>query len=464
MVIRSIQGPYWGFNMTLLKTPRGITIEILNRVALTDAYAEPLLDACLSSTALNNIHDRRLLTQLVYGVLRTQGHLDWIIGTYYRGDVKSLTIFVKNILRTGLYQLLYTSRIPAFAVVDEAVKLTKIHQPASAGLVNAILRNYLRKGKGLVYPRLEEDPLEHIAIVHSHPRWLVEGWLKNLGPAETAALCAANNEIPPTTLRVNGLQATREEAGRELATDNIEAEETVFSPHGLVIAKGGLSLRETVSYQKGHVLLQDEASQLIGLLAAPQEGEHVLDLCAGTGVKTTHLAELMDNKGRITAIDINAGKLTSLRDLANRLGVDTVETLTGDATTNRGSLQPGQFDRVLVDAPCSGLGTLRRNPEIKWRLRAHDLKSLSGLQKQLLHSAAAYLKKDGMLIYSVCTVMPEENEAVIDDFLRHHHDFCLVPPPATIDRMLIDKQGFFRTNTALHGTDGFFGAVMKKTG
>jgi len=443
-------------------TPRGIAVEILNRVALTDAYAEPLLDACLSTQDLTNIHDRRLLTELVYGVLRQQGHLDWIIGKYYRGDVKSLDIFAVNILRTGLYQLLYTSRIPVFAVVDEAVKLAKIHQPGSAGLVNAILRNYLRKRENLVYPSLTEAPLEHIAVLHSHPRWLVERWLKSFGVEETAALCAANNEIPPITLRVNGLKATRKEARSELATDNIEAGETVFSPHGLVIAKHGPPLRETASYQKGHVLLQDEASQLVGLLTAPQPGENILDICAGTGVKTTHLAEIMGNKGKIAACDIHAGKLATLRELANRLGIGIVETRAGDATSDKGPFWQEQFDRALVDAPCSGFGTLRRNPEIKWRLRARDLKSFSGLQKQLLHSAAACLKRGGTLVYSVCTVMPEENEAVIADFLKHHRDFYSAPPPAAIDRALRDQRGFFRTNTASHGTDGFFGAVLVK--
>ena len=444
----------------MIKTPRGLAVEILNRVASTDAYAEPLLDACLSNHALANIHDRRLLTELVYGALRKQGHLDWIIGVYYRGDINSLDIFVKNILRTGLYQLLYTSRIPSFAVVDEAVKLTKTHHPRSAGLVNAILRNYLRKGEGLTYPRLEEEPVEYLSVVHSHPRWLVERWLKIFGLEDTTALCVANNEIPPITLRVNGMKLTRESASGELATDNIVAKETVFSPHGLVIARHGPSLREMASYQKGHIILQDEASQLIGLLTAPQPGEKVLDLCAGTGVKTTHLSEIMDNKGKITAVDINKGKLVSLRALADRMGAENVDTEVGDATTNMGPSWQGQFDRVVVDAPCSGLGTVRRNPEIKWRLQAHDLKSFSQLQKQILHSAAACLKRGGTLVYSVCTILPEENEAVIDDFLKHHSAFCLVSPPESINPTFIDKRGFFRTNTALHGTDGFFGAVM----
>lgn len=448
----------------MTKTPRGMAVEILNRVELTDAYAEPLLDACLSNHYLPNIHDRRLLTQLVYGVLRMRGHLDWIIRTYYRDDPTSLNIFIKNILRTGLYQLLYTSRIPIFAVVDEAVKLAKIHHPAGASLVNAILRNYIRKREGLVYPLLEEDPLKHIAAVHSHPPWLVKRWLKIFGVEETLALCAANNDIPPATLLVNRRKVSREQAREELAAEGIETKETAFSPDGLVLAGHGSSLRETASYKKGHVLLQDEASQLIAYLFAPRPGERVLDLCAGTGVKTTHLAEIMGNAGTVLAVDIKEKKLASLRELANRLGVGIVETRAGDATADLGPAFHEQFDGVLVDAPCSGLGTLRRNPEIKWRLRARDIKVFSDLQKKMLSRAAAYVKRGGTLAYSVCTVMPEENEAVINDFLRHHTDFHLTPPLGSIDRSMIDEKGFFRTSPARHGTDGFFGAVLVRTG
>ena len=441
-----------------------MAVEILNRVALTDAYAEPLLDACLSTPDLTNIHDRRLLTELVYGVLRTQGHLDWIIGAFYRGDIQVLHMDLKNILRTGLYQLLYTSRIPGFAVVDEAVKLAKINHRGGAGLVNAILRNYLRKRDDLVYPRMDEAPLDYIAVVHSHPRWLVERWLKIFGREGTVALCSANNQIPPITLRCNRLKVTREKTISELAKDDLEARETAFSPQGLTIAKHGPALRETAGYQDGHILLQDEASQLIGLLAAPQPGESCLDICAGTGIKTTHMAELMNNKGKIMAIDINAGKLASLRELAKRLGIGIVETRVQDATTAPGTWQQGQFDRVLVDAPCSGLGTLRRNPEIKWRLQPPDLEIFSSLQKQLLHSAASCLRRGGTLAYSVCTIMPEENENLIDDFLKHHGDFRRVPPPESIDRTLIDERGFFRTDTSIQGLDGFFGALMVKKG
>ncbi|MDO8724013.1 MAG: 16S rRNA (cytosine(967)-C(5))-methyltransferase RsmB [Syntrophales bacterium] len=448
----------------MIKTPRGMSVEILNRVELKDAYAEPLLDAFLSAHYLPNIHDRRLLTELVYGTLRMKGHLDWLIGKYYRGDFPSLNSTVKNILRTALYQLIYTNRIPVFAVVDEAVKLAKLLHPGSEALVNALLRNYLRKKDKLISPRKEEDPLEHISVLHSHPEWLVKRWLKSFGVEGTIALCRANNEAPPVALRVNRLKVTREKAIDELKEEGIEARETVFSPDGLVITENAPSLRKADSFIKGHIQVQDEASQMITRLAAPRPGERILDTCAGAGVKATHLAELMENKGEILAIDINEKKLLALQKLAERLGIGIVETRVGDATAGMESSLYNSFDKIIVDAPCSGLGTLKRNPEIKWRLAPGDIKTFAELQGKILGSSALCLKEGGIIVYSVCTVMPEENEGVIETFLRHHGDFRPLPPPGSIDCRLIDERGFFRTSPDRHGTDGFFAAVMVRKG
>lgn len=445
----------------MIETPRGMAVDILNRVDLTDAYAEPLLDACLASHYLPNIHDRRLLTELVYGTLRMQGRLDWLIDHLYHGHLPSLPPVVKNIIRTGLYQMIFTQRIPLFAVVDEAVKLAKALQPGSASLVNALLRTYLRKRDFLAYPREEEDTLDFIATVHSHPRWLVKRWLKILGSEETLALCQANNRIPPVFLRVNRLKTTRTAVIEELQGENITVEETAYSPDGLVVSGHSSSLRTSASYEKGHIQVQDEASQLIAHLLAPEPGEQVLDVCAGSGVKTTHLAELMGNRGEIIAMDINERKLAALSDLAERLGVAIVETIRGDATADMASLP--SFDRILVDAPCSGLGTLRRNPEIKWRIKASDLQRFAELQKKILINAASRLKKGGLIVYSVCTVTREENEAVIEDFLLQLRDFHLLPPPETINHSMIDARGFLRTSSDRHGTDGFFAAVMTRS-
>jgi 16S rRNA (cytosine967-C5)-methyltransferase len=446
--------------MLMIETPRGMAVEILTRVETTDAYAEPLLDAYLSAHYLPNIHDKRLLTLLVYGVLRMRGQLDWIIGSYCRGRFFSLAPVVKNILRTGLYQLLYTNRIPVFAVVDEAVKLAKALQPENAALVNAVLRSYLRRNEEPAYPSEGEDPLGHIAVPYSHPRWLVKTWLKSLGAQETRALCSANNLMPPVSLRVNRLKGSRAQAGDELRKEGVETREAAFSPDGLIIGDASSSLRETESYRKGLIQMQDEASQLIARLAAPQPGERILDLCAGAGVKTTHLAEIMGNKGSILAVDINKKKLADLSELTKRLGVRIIEMMSADATSDMGRSLHQQFDRILVDAPCSGLGTLRRNPEIKWRLAHGDIKAFSDMQRKMLSGAPLYLKKGGVLVYSVCSVMREENEAVIEDFLRRNRNFRLASPPEAIDKALIDDKGFFRSSPARHGTDGFFAAVL----
>ncbi len=446
------------------KTPRLLAVEILNRVDEADAFAEPLLDACLSGNALTDPRDRSLLTQLVYGTLRMRGHVDWIIARLYRGKAASLETGIRNILRTGLYQLLYTERIPAFAVLDEAVKLTKKLYPGRAGLVNAILRNALRKKEEIPYPSLAEDPPLAISILYSHPLWLVKKWIEIFGGEETLARCRADNETPPLVLRANGLKATRAEVIAALKADGFAAAATAFAPEGIVLDHPAVPIRETRCYRQGWIQIQDEASQLIGCLVDPQPGENILDLCAGAGMKTTHLARLMGNRGSILALDLNENKITALGELTARLGVTIIKSDVGNAALDQGREFREKFDRVLVDAPCSGLGTLRRNPEIKWRLQPEDIRNCVDLQGKILANAASCLRKGGKLIYSTCTVMPEENEDIISVFLQERRDFRCGQPPAGMDTRLINGAGFFRTSPHLHGTDGFFGAVLVKTG
>lgn len=447
-----------------VKTPRLLAVEILNRVEEHDAFAEPLLDACLSGNCLADLRDRRLLTQLVYGALRMKGRLDWIIDRLYRGKAGSLETGIRNILRTGLYQLLFTDRIPAFAVLDETVKTSKAMYPGREGLVNAILRNALRRIEDIPYPSFEDDPALHISVIHSHPLWLVKKWIDAFGADATLALCKANNEIPPLTVRVNRLKASREEMIHGLRRDGFGAAATRFSPDGIVLDHPPVPLRETDYFRKGSIQVQDEASQLIGSIVAPSPGEDILDLCSGVGVKTTHLAEIMGNRGDILAVDINENKLASLRELTERFGITIIKCSAADAATDLGSEYYGKFDRVLVDAPCSGLGTLRRNPEIKWRLRPEDIAVFAGLQARILTAAVRYLKQDGILVYSTCTLTKEENEDVVEGVLRERADLCRAPLPGAIDSSLIDGKGFFRTSPQIHGTDGFFGAVMVKAG
>jgi 16S rRNA (cytosine967-C5)-methyltransferase len=439
-----------------------MAVDILNRVEEEGAYAEPLLDASLSGHPQTKLQDRRLITEIVYGTLRMREHLDWVIERLYRGKFNTMDVSIKNILRTGLYQLLFTERIPEFAIVDEAVEIAKKMHRQGSGLVNAILRNFIRKKDQIAYPEIGKDPAHHISIVHSHPLWLVKKWIDMFGVEETAALCKANDQVPPVTVRVNTLKTTREKTKEELSQHGFEVKETAFSPDGLIISNPTMSARETDSYTSGRIQVQDEASQLIGRLVSPKPGENVLDICAGMGGKTAHLAAIMENRGNILALDISEKQIDALCKNLSRLNAAIVDVQFGDAREKPGKAFIESFDRILVDAPCTGLGTLRRNPEIKWRACPEDAEKCSVLQKAILANAALYLKRGGSLIYSTCTITEEENEAVIEDFTNRHPDFICVCPPDTISSSLVDDHGYFRSYPHRHGTDGFFGAVLIK--
>ncbi len=447
---------------SLKDNPRALAVDILNRVDGEQAFAEPLLDAVLSSGRPESDADRGLLTFLVYGTLRMRGLLDFLIDRFYRGKPHALQTGIRNILRVALFQARFAEKIPDYAAVDEAVNTTKALFPGREKLVNAILRNTLRGMAAVEYPGLEADPAGHIAVTQSHPRWLVERWLDGLGFEQTHALCKADNEIPPLALRVNLLKATRQDVMERLARAGHDVRPTGYSPEGIILAKPPVALREMPELTGGLLYVQDEASQLVSRFLAPGKGERVLDLCAGAGGKTTHLAALMENEGEVVAADIQAGKLEALEATARRWGITAVKTAVVDAANAAGTAGLGSFDRVLVDAPCSGLGTLRRNPEIRWHLTARKLGEFPPLQKRILGNAAACVKGGGVLLYSTCSVMPEEDEGVVEAFLEGHRDFIPARPPAGFPDDVVDAKGFLRTFPHRHGTDGFFGALLRR--
>jgi 16S rRNA (cytosine967-C5)-methyltransferase len=449
-------------DMSMKNSPRSLAVNILNRVDQKNAYAEPLLDSYLSRDYITNVRDRRLLTELVYGTLRMRNHLDWIISSLYKGKPKSMEIGLKNILRTALYQILYTDRIPAFAVVDEAVKITQQEYPGRDRLVNAILRNALRTMDKIMYPAIEKEPARYIAIVNSHPEWIVARWIQRFGMDETIDLCKSNNKTPPLTLRVNTVKADRDEIVRKLHKDGYDVRSTDFSRSGIIISNPSSPIKKLQLYTDGYLQIQDEASQLVAYITDPKPGETILDLCSGVGIKTTHLAELMENSGNILAVDINHKKSQALRTLADRLDTTIAAQLMGDASEDLGKNYHEKFDKVLVDAPCSGLGTLRRNPEIKWRIQEHDIKNCTILQKKILHSAAHYPKRGGIIVYCTCSIESEENENVVLEFLSTHPDYRQMTPPAIMNFDMLDGNGFFKTYPHRHGTDGFFAAVLQR--
>lgn len=444
------------------KSIRHMAVDILTQVQQSQKFAAPLLDNCIDNYKLSNTADGRLLTHLVYGTIRFQGHLDWIITKLYRGDFSTLNKKIKNILRVSLYQLKFSERLPDFAVVDEAVKIAKIIHGAKSGLVNALLRNYLRHGENISFPSFENNPAEHIATVHSHPLWLVKKWINIFGPRETLALCIANNEIPPLTLRVNTLKISREELKIELQSTGFVLTPTTFSPDGLILGNSNQPIQKTDFFRKGLLRIQDEGSQCISYLVNPSVNESILDACAGSGGKTTHLAAILKNEGHIVAIDSNPEKILELEKESSRMEITSIKTHPADLSAGLPDELREKFDHVLVDAPCSGLGTLRRNPEIKWRITADDIDKFASIQKNILHNASLAVKKCGRLIYCTCSLLPQENEDIITDFLKLDSRFSLCRPPAQINKSLFDSKYFYRTYPHIHNTDGFFGVIFKR--
>ncbi len=443
-------------------SPRRAAVEILTRVDTTGAFAEPLLDQVLSGQTFDTPADRALLTQIVYGTLRMRGYLDWVIRSLCEKRAPAVSTPVRNILRTALFQIHFTDRIPDYAAVNEAVRLAKQMDPRTVPFVNGLLRNAVRRKDEVRLPSGTKDPARWVSVVHSHPLWLVKQWISHYGLEETVDLCRAGNEIPPLAARVNALKTNRREVREELAAEAIEAEETPWSPDGLILPHTGQSIRELSCWKTGRITIQDEASQLVSRLVAPRPGERILDLCAGAGGKATHLVELTGDEAVILAVDSSPEKLRELDVNAARLGVRSIRTRLADATADLGNDFHESFHRVLVDAPCSGLGTLRRNPEIKWRLGVSDVPPLSILQGKLLDRGACCVSRGGILVYSTCTLLKQENEDVVVDFLRRHGDFQHVREAVDIPQELLDRQGFFRSLPHRHGTDGFFAAVFLK--
>jgi len=443
-------------------SPRQMAVRILNRVDEQGAYAEPLLDSYLSSYLPDDGRNRKLVTQIVLGTLRMRGYLDWMIEQFYHGDFPAMEGGLKNILRTALYQIFYLDRIPSYAVVNEAVRLTEAAFRGRGALVNAVLRNIIRHRKTMRLPEQNRNLPLYIAVVHSHPRWLAEKWITFFGEDEAIRLCSAFNEIPPVMVRVNTLKDSREAVLSEMCRTGWEAAASHYSPDGIRIGRSEHPIRDTSWFEEGRIQIQDEGSQLISRLVAPQPGDAVLDLCAGTGGKTAHLAALMGNRGKILAMDNQEKKLESLRMMNGRLGVTCVETLSRDGREPPPEHLREAFDRILVDAPCTGLGTLRRNPEIKWRLTPAEIVQSAALQSDLLDSAARYLKKGGHLVYSTCSLLPEENEDNVRAFLTRHDTFRHDRSVSTIPGNCMDQNGFMKTLPHRHDMDGFFAALLVK--
>jgi 16S rRNA (cytosine967-C5)-methyltransferase len=434
---------------------RLVAFEILLRVE-AGAYASVLL---ASQEAELKAPDRALCHELVMGVLRRQLWLDRLIEYYANRKVSELDVAVSVVLRLGLYQLRFLSRVPAAAAVNDSVNLVHFARLRSAGgLVNAVLRRATREPE--VDPTSSvHDPIERVAVATSHPAWLIERWIKAFGAEQTEALARANNEPAPVAFRIVNAQAREMELCERLRKSGAELIPSRVVSGAWRIARAGTLLAELVA--AGQIYVQDEASQLVAEALGAQPGERVLDLCAAPGSKSTQIADRCHDSAIIVAGDLHQHRLRTVISAAKLQGLRSIHCLALDGLTTL-PLADSSFDRVLVDAPCSGTGTLRRNPEIRWRISPDDIQDLAGRQKRLLFNAARVVQPGGRLVYSTCSVEPDENEQVVQAFLENKKTFRL--GKLALASSLITSSGAARTWPHREGTDGFFICALERMG
>lgn len=446
---------------TKVSPSRIAAFDILYRVEAAGAYASNLL--------VSNRHDdlsredRALLNELTLGVLRWRGSLDFLIELYSKREISKIDLEVVIALRLGLYQMRYLTRVPAHAAINESVNLMKLHKKLSAAsMVNAVLRSAQRDADTSPYNQIK-DPVQKLAVETSHPVWLVEKWIERFGVDETRKLALANNRGPRISFRFKSSPATTREWFR---TYNIQTQNSVIAPAAEVIRSGGFT-PDSMPVREGWIYLQDEASQLVAHLAAEKSAKIALDLCAAPGGKTTLLASLLGNRSTVIACDIHLHRLKAMKEIIDRFGHARIHLVQMDASLDLPFAEPGKFDTVLLDAPCSGLGTLQRNPEIKWRVNQKKIDELSRLQKRLIAHAAAQVRSGGLLIYAVCSTEPEEGEQIIEWFKQQHPEFRdmtgerLTELGISPDKLLTASSGA-RTFPHIHGTEGFFFCVLWK--
>lgn len=436
---------------------RSKIVEILTKVESRLAYSDKLLDRELKEF---EDADRRFITEIVNGVLRWRLRLDWYLDQLYLGEYENLIPEVKNNLRSSVYQLSFMGNIPPYAVLFEAVEIAKSRfNQKTANLVNAVLRNYLRQQKKFEILETQLDVLDKIAFRYSHPRWLVQRWIEYWGIDEVAPLCEANNRRPRLAVRLNRLVTENEVFFKTLDENGIVYEVHSDFPN-FVWIDNFQDFRKLDFLIKGWVSVQDVSTGLPVLALDPQPEEKVLDMCAAPGGKSGYIAERMKNRGTLVALERRISRVRLARENLHRMELTHFYTVAADSNDLPTNMM---FDRILVDAPCSGFGVLSKRVDLKWKRSEQDILNMKGVQLGLLNSASRAVKKDGIIVYSTCTIEPEENERVVEIFLEQHPNFEMVKLDDLVPlNYLANNSYFIQTFPHKHKMDGSFAVRFRR--
>jgi 16S rRNA (cytosine967-C5)-methyltransferase len=444
----------------MLLNPRQVAFFALRDVH-KGAFVDVAIDRILNKTNLANF-DRRLVTELVYGSVRRQRTIDAIIDKIAKKKSQQQPKDLRTILHLGLYQLRYQERIPASAAVNTTVDLAKENGfPGLTGLVNGILRQYLRlidAGDEII---TSSNPVERLGILYSFPDWIIQVWIEQFGLEETEKLCNWMNQTPAIDLRVNLLRTTVETVEEAFTIAGVKYQRLQYLPCSLRLLGHNGRIQDLPGFEDGWWTVQDSSAQLVGYLLDPQPNEVVIDTCAAPGGKTTHIAELMQDRGTIWACDRTASRMGKLKENIQRLQIQSIETCVGD------SRELPQFtgiaDRVLLDAPCSGLGTLHRHADARWRQTSANIHELAKLQTELLSQTSKFVKPGGILVYATCTLHTQENEAVIALFLENHPNWQIeIPNPQSPLAVYARASGLIKVLPHNQDMDGFFMVRLRK--
>lgn len=453
------------------RNARGIALQIVYQVLEKGAFTNLALEKNLRNTNLK-AEDIHFVTELVNGTIRMLKHLDWVLALFLKQKIEKLNPWLKNILRISAYQILFMDKVPAHAIVNEAVNLTRTKTSVNLSRVcNGVLRNLLRGIESLKYPS-PQNMLEYLAVYYSQPEWLVNKLISIYGESTAQSIMLYYNKRPVVSLRNNILKGNRDDLIRELNNAGITAYKDERVPCGVRISSShswGKSLQNSSAFKSGKFYVQNSASMLAAYILKPVPGDCILDLCCGVGGKSTHIAEIMMNKGKIFACDIFGHKLTLLKDNSQRLGINIINTIKMDILTIDKKFKPGSFNKIVLDAPCSGLGVLNRRSDLRWMQTPQKIKEIITLQEQMLNKAADLLELGGTMVYSTCTINPEENEEVIQQFLDKNRDFALEGFLENMeffnlseDDKIKAKEGLLTILPGKYDTDGMFYAKIRR--